>query len=116
MGRGAGSAVPPPADEVGQRRVARDLVVEPLAVEMVGHAAVPARAGKLATAGAEEGDENGAHAPAMVQRVVAMPDRIAIRTNRDLAPYIDHTLLKPEVSREDLRSEERRVGKECRSR
>jgi len=31
-----------------------------------------------------------------------MPDRIAIRTNRDLAPYIDHTLLKPEVSREDL--------------
>ena len=31
-----------------------------------------------------------------------MPDRIAIRTNRDLAPYIDHTLLKPEVSPEDL--------------
>src|SRR2546427_13071266 len=82
-GPGAGSAVSPPADEVGQRRVARDLVVEPLAVEMVGHPAVPARAGKLATAGAEEGDENGAHAPAMVQQAVAMPDPSAIRTSRD---------------------------------
>src|SRR5207253_1937214 len=99
---GAGIAVSPPADEVGHRRVARVRVVEPLAVEMVGHPAVPARAGKLATAGAEQGDENGAHASAMVQQDVAMPDRIAIRTNRDLAPYIDHTLLKPEVSPEDL--------------
>src|SRR5438552_3277276 len=27
---------------------------------------------------------------------------LAIRTSRDLAPYIDHTLLKPEATREDL--------------
>ena len=31
-----------------------------------------------------------------------MPDRIAIRSNRELAPYIDHTLLKPGATREEL--------------
>src|SRR5207237_8921959 len=102
IGPSAGSAVSPPADEVGQRRVAEDLVVEQLAVEMVAHPAVRVRAGKLAAAGAEQGDDEGAHALAMLQRGAAMPDRIAIRTNRDLAPYIDHTLLKPGATREEL--------------
>src|SRR5437016_2931560 len=27
---------------------------------------------------------------------------LAIRTSKDLAPYIDHTLLKPDATREDL--------------
>src|SRR5947209_1919578 len=27
---------------------------------------------------------------------------LAIRTSRDLAPYIDHTLLKPDATREDV--------------
>ncbi|TMA07774.1 MAG: deoxyribose-phosphate aldolase [Deltaproteobacteria bacterium] len=69
---------------------------------MVGHPAGPARTGKLAAASAEQGDHEGAHALAMLQRDAAMPDRIAIRSNRDLAPYIDHTLLKPGVTREEL--------------
>jgi deoxyribose-phosphate aldolase len=69
---------------------------------MVGHPAVPARSGKLTAAGAEQGDEKGTHALAMLQRDAAMPDRIAIRANRDLAPYIDHTLLKPGATREEL--------------
>jgi deoxyribose-phosphate aldolase len=38
----------------------------------------------------------------MLQRGAAMPDRFAIRNSRDLAPYIDHTLLKPGATREEL--------------
>ncbi|HZR07898.1 MAG TPA: deoxyribose-phosphate aldolase [Myxococcales bacterium] len=38
----------------------------------------------------------------MLETGTARLTPLAIRTSRDLAPYIDHTLLKPEATRDDL--------------
>jgi deoxyribose-phosphate aldolase len=49
----------------------------------------------------------------MVQRQLAMADRAPIGNNRDLAPYIDHTLLRPDATRDEvmrLCEEARRYG------
>jgi deoxyribose-phosphate aldolase len=44
----------------------------------------------------------GCSARALFATGTARLTPLAIRTSRDLAPYIDHTLLKPDATREDL--------------
>jgi deoxyribose-phosphate aldolase len=44
----------------------------------------------------------GCSARGLLEAGTARLTPLAIRTSRDLAPYIDHTLLKPDATREDL--------------
>ncbi|XXF76576.1 deoxyribose-phosphate aldolase [Myxococcaceae bacterium GXIMD 01537] len=55
---------------------------------------------------------NSAHpSQTAVATATARVDPATLRSNADLAPYIDHTLLKPEATREDVQ----RVAEEARS-
>jgi deoxyribose-phosphate aldolase len=54
-----------------------------------------------ATGGRDPGEgESGAHSGSQPGLARIPPDRV--RTSRDLAPFIDHTLLKPDATRADL--------------